>query len=37
MLAAEILHKLLVGDIKEKKAVTPTKTKIDLSSEDIQF
>lgn len=37
MLAAEILHKLLVGDIKEKKAVTPTKNKIDLSSEDIQF
>ena len=37
MLAAEILHKLLVGDIKEKKAVTPTKNKIDSYSEDIQF
>lgn len=37
MLAAEILHKLLIGDLKEKKAVMPTKIKIDLSSDDIQF
>lgn len=37
MLAAEILHKLLVGDTNEKKSVTPAKIKMDLSSDDIQF